>query len=65
MSHQLDPELVKAYAVDFCGTKVLKDATREQVESFVQQLAEAAKKDRGALICHLNSYAPPSQEVAG
>ena len=63
--HQLDPELVKAYAVDFCGTKALKDATREQVESFVQQLAEAAKKDRGALICHLNSYAPPSQEVAG
>jgi len=63
--HKLDPELVKAYAVDFCGTKALKDASREQVESFVQQLAEAAKKDRGALICHLNSYAPPSQEVAG
>src|SRR5664280_1046838 len=63
--HKLNPELVKAYAVDFCGTKALKDATREQVESFVQQLAEAAKKDRGALICHLNSYAPPSQEVAG
>jgi hypothetical protein len=63
--HKLDPELVKAYAVDFCGTKALKDATREQVESFVQQLAEAAKKDRSALICQLNSYAPPSQEVAG
>src|SRR5664280_738416 len=63
--HQLDPELVKAYAVDFCGTKALKDATREQVESFVQQLAEAAKKDRDALLCQLNSYAPPSQEVAG
>ena len=63
--HKLDPELVKAYAVDFCGTKVLKDATREQVESFVQQLAEAARKDRGALLCQLNSYAPPSQEVAG
>ncbi len=63
--HQLDPELVKAYAVDFCGTKALKDATREQVESFVQQLAEEAKKDRGALVCQLNSYAPPSQEVAG
>ena len=30
--HKLDPELVKAYAVDFCGTKALKDATREQVE---------------------------------
>ncbi len=63
--HQLDPELVKAYAVDFCGTKALKDATREQVENFVQQLAEAAKKDRSALLCQLNSYAPPSQEVAG
>jgi hypothetical protein len=63
--HKLDPELVKAYAVDFCGTKALKDATREQVESFVQQLADAAKKDRGALQCQLNSYAPPSQEVAG
>jgi hypothetical protein len=63
--HKLDPELVKAYAVDFCGTKMLKDATREQVESFVQQLAEAAKKDRGALLCQLNSYALPSQEVAG
>jgi hypothetical protein len=63
--HKLDPELVKAYAVDFCGTKALKDATREQVESFVQQLAEAAKKDRDGLLCQLNSYAPPSQEVAG
>jgi hypothetical protein len=65
LQHKLDPELVKAYAVDFCGTKALKDATREQVESFVQQLAEAATKDRGALVCQLNSYAPPSQEVAG
>ena len=61
--HKLDPELVKAYAVDFCGTKALKDATREQVESFVQQLADAAKQDRDALLCQLNSYARPSQEV--
>ena len=63
--HNLDPELVKAYAVDFCGTKALKDATREQVESFVQQLADAAKKDRDGLLCQLNSYAHTSQEVAG
>ena len=63
--HQLDPELVKAYAVDYCGTNALKDATREQVESFVQQLAEAAKKDRGTLLCQLNSYARSNQEVAG
>lgn len=61
--HKLDPELVKAYAVDFCGTKALKDASRDQVESFVQQLADSAKKDRDALLCQLNSYARPNQEV--
>jgi hypothetical protein len=61
--HKLDPELVKAYAVDFCGTKALKDATRGQVENFVQQLADSAQKDREALLCQLNSYARPNQEV--
>jgi hypothetical protein len=60
--HQLDPELVKAYAVDFCGTKTLREATRQQVENFVQQLAEWAEKDRNALLCQLNSYAGPKQE---
>jgi hypothetical protein len=63
--HKLDPELVKAYAVDFCGTKSLKEATREQVENFVRQLAEWAEKDRNALLCQLNSYIlPKQQEVA-
>jgi hypothetical protein len=61
--HKLDPELVKAYAVDFCGTKELKEATREQVEAFVQELALSAQKDRAALLCQLNSYARPNQEV--
>jgi hypothetical protein len=61
--HKLDPELVKAYAVDFCGTKTLRDATREQVENFVQQLADWAEKDRNALLCQLNSYPHPKQEV--
>jgi hypothetical protein len=54
--HKLDPELVKAYAVDFCGTKTLREASREQVENFVQQLADWAEKDRSALLCQLNSY---------
>ena len=54
--HQLDPTLVKAYAVDFCGTKTLREATREQVENFVQHLADWAEKDRNALLCQLNSY---------
>ncbi len=61
--HKLDPELVKAYAVDFCGTKTLRDASREKVENFVQQLADWAAKDRNALLCQLNSYAGPAQEV--
>jgi hypothetical protein len=54
--HQLDPNLVKAYAVDFCGTKTLREASREQVENFVLQLAEWAEKDRNALLCQLNGY---------
>jgi hypothetical protein len=62
--HQLDPILVKAYAVDFCGTKTLREATREQVENFVQRLAEWANTDRNALLCQLDSYIPKQQEVA-
>jgi len=61
--HKLDPELVKAYAVDFCGTKTLREASREQVENFVQGLADWAEKDRNALICQLNTYERPKQEV--
>lgn len=54
--HQLDGSLVKAYAADFCGTKALREATRAQVENFVQHLADWAQKDRDALLCQLNSY---------
>jgi hypothetical protein len=61
--HQLDPTLVKAYATDFCGTKTLREATREQVENFVNHLADWAVKDRNALLCQLNSYIRPKQEV--
>jgi hypothetical protein len=61
--HKLDPELVKAYAIDFCGTKTLREASREQVENFVQQLADWAEKDRNALLCQLNSYPRPTREV--
>ena len=54
--HQLDANLVKSYAVDFCGTKTLREASREQVEGFVTHLADWAEKDRNALLCQLNSY---------
>src|SRR6266513_1322958 len=62
--HQLDPVLVKSYAVDFCGTKTLKDANREQVEKFVNHLADWAAKDKNALLCQLNSYLQPPQAGA-
>jgi hypothetical protein len=59
--HQLDPTLVKRYAADFCGTETLRDASRELVEAFINNLAEWATKDRDGLLCHLNSYAPPKE----
>ena len=62
--HQLDPNLVKAYAVDFCGTKTLREASREQVENFVAHLAEWAQKDRNALFCQLNNYLPAKGSAA-
>ena len=54
--HKLDATAVKCYATEFCGVKALRDATREQVEKFVEHLAEQAEKDRNALLCRLNSY---------
>jgi hypothetical protein len=62
--HELDPNLVKPYAVDFCGVKTLRDATRDQVETFVQHLADWATKDRNALLCQLNSYMPAKDGAA-
>jgi hypothetical protein len=61
--HRLDANLVKSYAVDFCGAKTLRDATREQIEAFVAHLADWLEKDRNALQCQLNSYLPPQTEV--
>src|ERR1039458_82741 len=62
--HQLDPNLVKSYATDFCAVKALRDATRDQVEAFVAHLADWAEKDRNALLCQLNSYTSQKEEGA-
>jgi hypothetical protein len=62
--HQLNPELVKAYAVDFCGTKTLREANREKIENFVQQLADRAESDRNGLLGQLNRYTHPKEEGA-
>jgi hypothetical protein len=61
--HKLDAELVKSYAVDFCGTKTLREASREQVENFVTHLADWAEKDRNALLCQLNSFQRPQEHA--
>jgi hypothetical protein len=61
--HHLDAGLVKAYAADYCGTATLRDASRDLVEAFINDLALRASKDRDGLICQLNSYSK-SQEVA-
>ena len=60
--HQLDPTLVKLYAADYCGTQELRQASREQIESFINHLAEQATKDREALVCQLTGY---GQKQAG
>ena len=61
--HQLDPNLVKSYAADYCGVKTLREAKREQVEAFVVHLADWAEKDRNALLCQLNGYSSPKKDA--
>jgi hypothetical protein len=62
--HRLDPALVKSYAIDFCHVASLKDAKREQVETFVEHLSDRASKDRDALLRQLNSYQTAQQGAA-
>ena len=59
--HNLDPNLVKAYAAHFCGTETIKEASRDLVESFISHLAASAKEDLNGLICKLNSFAQPAE----
>lgn len=56
--YELEPSQVKRYAAEFCGTEVLRDASRDLVESFVTTLEKQAATNRDALICKLNSYSP-------
>ena len=62
--YNLDANLVRAYAADFCGTQTLSGASRELVESFISHLSSAAKENRDALICKLNSYAQPVEATS-
>jgi len=62
--HQLDPNLVKSYAADFCGVETLREATRDEVEKFVTHLADWAMRDHDALLGQLNSYLPAKGNAA-
>jgi len=39
-----------------CGVKTLKEASRQQIEGFIEHVADWVSKDKNALICQLNSY---------
>ncbi len=56
--HHLDPVLVKAYAADHCDVPELRQASRDQVASFITHLAEYAQSDRAGLLAQLSGYAP-------
>src|SRR5215470_16739286 len=62
--HQLNPALVKLYAADYCGTQELRQASREQIVSFINHLSEQATKDREALLGQLNGYGPKQAGAA-
>lgn len=57
----LDAEQVKRYAADFCDTQHVREASRELVEDFIQQLQSEASSDREALVEKLNQYAESSE----
>jgi hypothetical protein len=62
--HRLDPALVKLYAADFCGVDELRNASRELVKDFVNEITRQAASDRASLLCKLNSYAPKQEGAA-
>ena len=55
--HGLDASLVKQYAAEFCSTKDLRQASREQVATFIKHIAEFAARDREALLVKLSTFA--------
>jgi len=54
--HQLDAGQVKRYAAYFCGTKELRDASREQVEKLIDHLSQLAAAGGDKLREELATY---------
>ena len=61
--YELDAEQVKRYAADFCGAQQLRNASRELVQDFIQQLGSEASQNRSALVQKLSNYVPAPEEV--
>ena len=54
--YELDAEQVKRYAAHFCGTQHVREASRELVQDFIQQLTSEASTDRKVLMDKLSRY---------
>jgi hypothetical protein len=62
--HRLDAGLVKLYAADFCGVEEIRQASREQMGTFIERLAGEATSDADALRQKLASYEKPQAGAA-
>ena len=62
--HRLDSLRVKQYAAEFCRTEDIRQASREQIQSFITHLADLAANNRDALLSKLNSYGAKSEAGA-
>jgi hypothetical protein len=62
--HKLDSHLVKLYAADFCGTREMRDASREQMQQFVDHLSELAANNNAELREKLSTFAENSAGAA-
>jgi len=54
--HRLDAELVKLYAAEFCGVDEIRQATRQQLQTFVEHIGKEAATDLNALHEKLARY---------
>jgi hypothetical protein len=63
--HRLDTEQVKHYATQFCGTKSLREASRDQVEKLLEHLTALATEGHDKLVQQLvQGYQPQVLEPA-
>ncbi|MFL6438685.1 MAG: hypothetical protein ACJ71Q_13990 [Terriglobales bacterium] len=62
--HNLDSHLVKLYAADFCGTREMRNASREQMQQFVDHLSELAANNNAGLREKLSTFAENSAGAA-